>query len=374
MIAPVGERRAKVLAVAQAAELGGAEYALLRIARRLPERGFEVEIATPGRGAVADAADRDGIPVHALAVGALRGGAWPRAVVGWPRARRLMRRRSPDLVYLNGTVAQRLAPAFAGVTLVPHVHDLLDLAPRPWRSERFWRSVPVVLCDSEAVARTAAAVGAPPDRLRTVFCPIDAVEAAPRPDWADGRPVVGYVGRIEPRKGTLDLIRAARMLSDRIPDVRLVLVGDDDFAASAHYRSRVHREAEALGERVVLTGTVHEASRLMRWFDVLCVPSRREPFGTVAAEALAAGTPVVATRSGGMAEYVVPGRNGALVAPGEPEGLAEALAFVLERAQSMSGPALEDAKRFASDRVADLVAAALREALVAGPDDGRKAG
>jgi len=354
-----------VLAVSQAAELGGAEYALLRIARRLPARGFDVELATPARGGLMDAAAADGIPVHTLAVGALRGGAWPRAVVGWPRARRLMRRLEPDLVYLNGAVSQRLAPAFAGATLVPHLHDLLEVAPRPWRSERFWRSVPIVLCDSDAVGRAAAAAGAPPERLRTVYCPVDDVERAPRPDWADGQPVVGYVGRIEPRKGTLDLVRAAHRLAERLPELRLVLVGDDDFAASREYSARVREEAAALGDRVVLVGRVDEARTLMPWFDVLCVPSRREPFGTVAAEALSAGTPVVATRSGGMDEYVVPGRNGALVAPGEPGELADAIASVLESATAMSAAALEDSGRFASDRVAGLVADALEEALAA---------
>jgi glycosyltransferase involved in cell wall biosynthesis len=365
MIAAVGRERAKVLAVSQAADLGGAEYALLRIARRLPERGFDVELATPARGRLMDAADREGIPVHTLAVGALRAGAWPRAVAGWPRARRPMRRLEPDLLYLNGTVSQRLAPAFAGATLVPHLHDLIEVGPRPWSSERFWRSVPVVLCDSDAVARSAAAAGAPSERLRTVYCPVDDVERAPRPEWADGRPVVGYVGRIEPRKGTLDLVRAARLLAERLPEMRLVLVGDDDFGASRDYATRVREEAAALGDRVVLAGRVEAAPRLMPWFDVLCVPSRREPFGTVAAEAMAAGTPVVATRSGGMAEYVVPGRNGALVEPGEPAALADALASVLEGAPSMSSAALEDAGRFSSDRVADRVADALREALAA---------
>ncbi len=361
------EERAKVLAISQAAELGGAEYALLRIARRLPERGFDVELATPARGGLMDAAAGDGIPVHTLAVGALRAGAWPRAVIGWPRARHLMRRLEPDLLYLNGTVSQRLVPAFSGTTLVPHLHDLLEAAPRPWRSERFWQSVPVVLCASDAVARAAAAVGAPPGRLRTVYCPVDDVERAPKPAWADGHPVVGYVGRIEPRKGTLDLVRAARALAERVPDLRLVLVGDDDFAASREYSARVREEAAALGDRVVMTGRVDEARTLMPWFDVLCVPSRKEPFGTVAAEALAAGTPVVATRSGGMDEYVVPDRNGALVEPGEPAELADALASVLERAPSMSAAALEDAGRFSSDRVADLVASALREALASAP-------
>ena len=354
---------ARVLAVAQAAELGGAEYALLRIARRLPERGFRIEIAAPGPGATAEAARTAGFPVHELPVGPLRAGGWPRALLALPRARALRRRVRPDLVYLNGTVAQRVAPAFAGTTLVPHLHDLLERAPRPWRSRRFWAATPVVLCASGAVAERAAELGAPEDRLRTVYCPIDPVEPAPRPRWAGDGPVVGFVGRIEPRKGVLDLMRAAPLLLERRPEARIVVVGDDELGASPTYRDEVRAAAAPLGERVLLAGVAAEARRLMPWFDVLAVPSLVEPFGTVAAEALAAGTPVVATRSGGMPEYVVEGRNGALVEPGQPAALADALDRVLEHADELGAAGREDAARFASDKVAAAVAGALDEAL-----------
>lgn len=357
---------AQLLAVAQAAELGGAEYALLRIARRLPARGYRVEATTPGPGATASAFAAAGIPAHELAVGSLRAGAWPRALLALPRARALARRLGADLVYLNGTVAQRLAPAFAGRTLVPHLHDLLEAAPRPWRSRRFWEATPVVLCASGAVAERAAALGAPRERLRTVFCPVDPAEPAPRPAWAGDGSVVGFVGRIEPRKGVLDLMRAAPLLLERRPDARIVVVGEDELAASGSYRGEVRARAAALGERVLLAGAVPEANRLMPWFDALAVPSLVEPFGTVAAEALAAGTPVVATRSGGMAEYVVEGRNGALVEPGDPAALADALDRVLARSGELGARGREDAARFASDRVAAAVADALDEALAAG--------
>jgi glycosyltransferase involved in cell wall biosynthesis len=362
---------ARVLAVAQARELGGAEYGLLRIARRLPDLGFEVELTVPGPGPLERRAREAGIATHELAVGALRAGAWPRAAAAWPRARALARRLAPDLVYLNGTVAQRLAPALRGPPIVPHLHDLLPRAPRPWRSRGFWRAVPVVLCDSQAVADVAASLGAPRERLRAVGCPVEAVEPAPRPAWADGRPVVGYVGRIEPRKGTLDLLRALPALAEHRPDVRVVLVGDDELAASADYRAEVLAAADALGpERVVLAGVVEDAARLMPWFDVLCVPSAAEPFGTVAAEALAAGTPAVVTDSGGMPEYVVTGRNGAVVPVGDVAALADALDAVLARSAELGENGRVDAERFAAERVARAVADAFGEALAAGAGSG----
>lgn len=329
--------RPRVLAVAQSAAPGGAERALARIAERLPEHGFDVELASPGRGAR-----------HRLAVGGLAAGAWPRALAAWPRARRLAAKF--DVVLLNGIVTQRLAPAMTTATIVPYIHELADSPPRAWRSQEFWRAAPLVLCACDAVAQRCRGLGAPGDRLRTVYAPVEAVEPAQRPGWAQG-PVVGFVGRIEPSKGVLDLVRAMRGV-----DARLVVVGDGAGA----YADGVRREADA---RVTFAGAVEDARRLMPWFDLLAVPSRREAFGTVAAEALAAGTPVVATRSGGIEEYVVPGRNGALVMPGDVEALREAIRALLPKVASMAAAAREDAARFGAELVAADVARALRDAL-----------
>jgi glycosyltransferase involved in cell wall biosynthesis len=353
----------RVLAVAQSAALGGAEYGLLRVARRLPAHGYEVEIASPGEGPLEEAAGQAGIPTHRLAVGGLHAGDWPRALASLPRARALLRRGGFALAWLNGTVAQRLAPGLAAGTLVPHVHDLLDRAPLPWRSARFWSRAPVVLCDSTAVAERSRALGAPADRLRVVGCPVDPVEPAQRPAWADSRPTIGFVGRLEARKAPLDLLRALPSVAERVPSVRLVLVGQEELRGSASYAGEVRAEATRQGDRVLTLGGVADASRLMPWFDVLAVPSLIEPFGTVAAEALAAGTPVVATRSGGMEEYVTDGEVGALVPPGDPAALADALARVLPRSAELADACRAAAAPFASERVAGAVAEALGEAL-----------
>jgi glycosyltransferase involved in cell wall biosynthesis len=112
---------------------------------------------------------------------------------------------------------------------------------------------------------------------------------------------------------------------------------------------------------------VPDARALMSWFDVLAVGSRSESFGHVAAEALAPGTPVVAMRCGGIEEFVVPGRNGDLVPAGDVEALGTALQRLLPRAAEMEGAAREDAARFAPERVADDVAAAVHDAIARRP-------
>lgn len=329
--------RARVLAVAQSASAGGAELALRRIAARLPALGFDVEIAAPG-----GAAD------HRLNVGGLSAGAWPRALLSWPRARRLA--DGFDAVLLNGMVTQRLAPAVTGTTVVPYIHEIAERAPRAWRLQRYWSSAPLVLCACAAVAQRCRALGAPGERLRVVYAPVEAAEPALRPDWADG-PVVGFVGRIEPHKGVLDLVRAMRDV-----DAALVVVGE----GAGSYADVVRREGSG---RVIFAGAVADARPLMKWFDVLAVPSYREAFGTVAAEALAAGTPVVATRGGGIEEYVVPGQNGELVMPGDVPALARAVRELLPRARSMSEAARSSVARFDADLVAGDVADALRDAI-----------
>jgi glycosyltransferase involved in cell wall biosynthesis len=348
----------RVLAVAQAAEPGGAELALLRLVEPLAADGVELELAVPADGGVAGAARALGVPVHELPVGGLRRGGWPRAVLAWPRARSLVRRVRPDVVLLNGIVPQRLVPALGDTPVVIWLHDIVGRRPLVWRSGRFWRAVRAVACASGAVANAAVQVGRAPGPLSVIAAPVEAVAPAQRPSWADGPAVVGFVGRFEPRKGVLILLDAAEALAERVPDLRVVLVRGPGLGPDRGYEQRVLDRAAGLGDRVIVTGPVEDARALMPWFDVLCVPSLVEPFGTVAAEALAAGTPVVVTDSGGMPEYVT---SGEVVAPGNPEQLAGALERVLERAPEMAESARADVARFATARVASDLAALLRE-------------
>src|SRR5204863_7835239 len=102
------------------------------------------------------------------------------------------------------------------------------------------------------------------------------------------------------------------------------------------------------------------APGLMRHLDVLVAPSHQEPFGTVLSEAMAVGTPVVATRVGGLAEVVDDGVTGMLVEPGEPAALAAAVQEVLARRNGMSAAARAHAQQFGADAYADRVEALIR--------------
>jgi glycosyltransferase involved in cell wall biosynthesis len=275
--------------------------------------------------------------VIAPALGGLGRGEGARAVAAFPAVRRAA--RGKDVVYFNGTVAARALPAVRGTRTVLHVHDLVDrVAPH-------WRRADVVLADSEAVADRLHPLGA-----HVVHCPVEIGRPASAPPWAGDGPVVAYVGRIEPRKGVLDLVRAAPAI-----DARVVLLGDDTYGADPRYGALVAQSTD-----VEHHGWVDDAAALMDHVDVLVLPSYAEPFGTVLAEAMAAGTPVVATTVGGLPEVVQDGVTGRLVPPGRPDALAQAVNDVLSRRETMGAAARESAKRFDADAYARRV-----EALIA---------
>jgi glycosyltransferase involved in cell wall biosynthesis len=341
----------RLLAVTPVTAPGGAEIHLLRLLDGLVQRGWRITLTSPGPGPLRDAALERGWAWERLALGGLGGRRGARAVLSMPRARRLA--HDNDVVYLNGTVCGRLLPALPDVRTVLHVHDMVSRTPR------HWRRASVVLADSRAVAAALSGLVA-----EVVYGPVDLDPPPADPPWGPGPgPVVGFVGRIEPRKGPLDLVHAAPLIRRAVPDARVVLVGDDPYGADPQYLARVRASRD-----VEHHGWVADARGLMRHLDVLVLPSYAEPFGTVLSEAMAVGTPVVATHVDGLPEVVEDGVTGALVEPGSPEELAAAVVRVLAARDEMGAAAAVSARRFATEAYVDRVAA-----LIAPPGHGEAA-
>lgn len=178
-------------------------------------------------------------------------------------------------------------------------------------------------CRSQLMTLTPPAVW---DRMRIVRCGVDTARfAAP----AGGRDAAGplrvlCVGRLVPLKGQALLVRAVAALRDQGVDVDLTLVGDGPE------RPGLERLARELGveDRVTCAGAVGQDRILARYHeaDVFCLPSFAEGVPVVLMEAMACELPVVTTRTMGIPELVEDGVGGLLVAPGDGEALAAALA------------------------------------------------
>ncbi len=174
-----------------------------------------------------------------------------------------------------------------------------------------------------------------------LFRPVRQVDAREALGREQCERLVLFVGRIEQIKGIDVLLKALGLLFFRRPDLRseicLVVVGGaldpEDDASEAdkviELRRLVH--AHRMEDNVDFIGSADQR-RLALWYsaaDVCAVPSLTESFGLVALEAMACGTPVVATRVGGLQTVVENGESGLLVPAGDYQALAEAIAEVL---------------------------------------------
>jgi glycosyltransferase involved in cell wall biosynthesis len=172
--------------------------------------------------------------------------------------------------------------------------------------------------------------------------------------------VIGFAGRLTRQKALPNLFRA---LAD-VPAARLVVRGDGPEAAEL---ARL-RDELGLAERVVLLGGGDRGDvlRLFAAVDVAVLPSAWENFPHTVVEALAVGTPVVASAVGGVPEIVVDGENGLLVAPGDVPALASALAAVVTdtslRARLAAGAAPSVAP-LAEERLLAVVESTLLEVV-----------
>jgi glycosyltransferase involved in cell wall biosynthesis len=163
-----------------------------------------------------------------------------------------------------------------------------------------------------------------------------------------------WTGTIEPRKNLPNLLAAFDLLADL--DTDLVLVGPQGWKEDlGPPRPNVH-----------LLGFVPDTDRdaLYRGSIAFCLPSRWEGFGMPVLEAMAQGTPVVASAATATAEIV--GEAGILVDPGEPTEIASALRSIItdaSRRRDLAGAARARAEEFPWSRCADLTATAYTEAI-----------
>jgi phosphatidylinositol alpha-mannosyltransferase len=172
-----------------------------------------------------------------------------------------------------------------------------------------------------------------------------------------------FVGRLEKRKGLVDLLRGYEFMRARVPKSRLIIVGDGPLRSKVESFISRHRLPD-----VVLAGYVPD-SVLPRYFcsaDIFCAPATgAESFGIVLLEAMASGLPVVATEIEGYMSVLEPARDSITV---QPKGWAELGAALVilardpELRRRMGAYGLEKARRYAWEAVAHEIVKVYNEA------------
>lgn len=217
-----------------------------------------------------------------------------------------------------------------------------------------------------------------------VFRPGDASAARTRLGVAPDALVLAFAGRLQRLKAPDVLLRAAaemlRRAAARSPGEAqalrrrltvLVVGGSSGGGMGGADSADALGELSALARRLGLGDCVRflppqpqgRLADVFRAADVVAVPSHSESFGLVALEAAACGTPVVATRVGGLATAVADGRSGLLVAGHDPQAWAAALERALARRPELAAGARPHAEGFSWAATADGTVAAYRDAL-----------
>lgn len=148
-----------------------------------------------------------------------------------------------------------------------------------------------------------------------------------------------YVGRLERRKGILDLFEAIPLVAKKLPNVRFIIAGADNsrhdgFQArhGSDYSTYFHRCYSRMDSQVKFLGGVSEEQlqRLYQSCDLFVAPSRYESFGLIYLEAMNYAKPVIGCHAGGIPEVIEHGQTGLLVEPEAPTALAEAMITLLQ--------------------------------------------
>jgi D-inositol-3-phosphate glycosyltransferase len=291
--------------------------------------------------------------------------------------------------WMSGLAAEALSNAWGGTPIVHMFHTLGEMKNRIARSDEERESPERIAGEKRVLARADRVVVAtlaeqtqlrflykanerkldiiPPGVDTSHFYPIPSDEAKLFLGLKPEDRMVLYVGRIEPLKGVDTLIKAMSCLNlqdHRLP-VHLAIIGGEPDASPEEMSLEMARlqklcDELAMGQTVVFLGKRGQDTLPYYYSaaEVLVMPSHYESFGMVALEAMACGTPVIASDVGGLGFLVQDGETGYTVPDGEPDKLCEKLSLLLSDhylRQKMGQRAEEVAQSYDWDKIATKI-------------------
>ncbi len=344
------QSKTRILYVNHTGLVSGAEKVLLEILRGLNRERFEPIVTCPVEGELAEEVARLGVECRPMPA--------PRARFSWRpdralqasaalfRTAKVLRRQiriaTPDLIHANSVragIVATLAARGTGTTVLWHVHDTLPRHPlsSAIRAFAFLSRNARFIAVSQSTANSFQGRFPLGARLLAIHNGVDlrmfpvkqsGVSAFRQSlGLSESDFLVCAIGQICARKGLLELINALGRIRHQAPSIHLAVVGKVVFRHEEEYLNALNAATErlGLGERVHFTGALSNVSPVLQAADLLILNSRDEPFGLVLIEAMASGTPVLATRVGGIPEIVTDAKNGWLVERDDTEALASKL-------------------------------------------------
>ena len=306
---------------------GGVERWMMDAAAGLTARGHRCTLlGRPNAPWVAAARQRG------LSVREDHHGPWIARVL---QMRAVMRAERPEVTIVKAKKAARMATwgrsRSRGERVAIFFGLTHELDRRRWVDRYTWRRLDAGIAVARGAADWYAAQGfGPATKVHTLWKGVDlapfdrgiTLRRVTRDELgiADGEFVVGTACRLAWQKGVDQLLEAIRLVAPRLPQARFLVVGD------GRERAEIEAAAGDLGSRVRFLGHREDVPTLLAAVDLFVQPSRHEVMVQTTLEAMAAGLPVVSTRTVGADEAIVDGESGVLVPVGDASAMADAVA------------------------------------------------
>jgi glycosyltransferase involved in cell wall biosynthesis len=293
------------------------------------KRGYRMMIACQPGSRIQNVAEGKGIPVIALR---MRAAADPLAVANCIRA---IKKNGVDLVHTHSSTDSwccSMGAKLAGVPVIRSRHVTTPISTNFFSYFLFMKLADRVITSGETIRRQMLEDnGYNPRKIISVPAGIDEKRFSPeisgdnvRKDLNIGKEdyLLGIVSVLRSWKGHVYLLEAFRALREKIPHLKLVIVG----SGPQERNIRKYIEGNGLAGKVIMTGHREDVPQILKNLDLFILPSySNEATSQVIPQAMSMGIPVIATSAGGIWEVVKDGETGKLVPPRDAPALSEAI-------------------------------------------------
>lgn len=334
----------KVLFVSHTSYLfGGAENSLLLILKSINRERFDPVVIIPRSGLLEEELNRLGIRTYKV-----KYAHWVREHVGimifiyciileifaQPKFIRIIKKERINIIYSNTMVIFSGAIS-AFFTRIPHIWHIREIIkndpslcfffPDKLLLNFVMKFSNRIIAISQAVANQFSVDNF--EKIRVVpnavdFHVFEGHTSIPTINGINPEDyLVAVIGYIHEKKAQDYAIRAVKLASRKIPNIKLLLIGRDSNVFKKKLEQLIFELC--LSDKVIFTGHRNDIPQIYTFCKVILIPSLNEPFGRTTIEAMAAGVPVIGTNSGATKEILQDGITGYLVSPEDPSEMAE---------------------------------------------------
>lgn len=350
-----------ILYVHNKTAISGGERSLLNLWYNLDRERFRPVLVVPSAGALSEEAGKLGVPAHHIYIPRLSFFNLFTIAKAFKCLLRIAKDEKADVIHSYSPRNNMLAWACAktlGIRVIWHERNLIfgkeiDL------TRRFISLPDAVICNSLAVAERFRRNGIMPSKVKVILNGVDLERFDPgmsgndlkRELGAGDRKIVGLITNLSKRKRPEYFIEAASRVFRRHKDALFVIVGGEFSESETGRMSELRAKAVVAGlkDDLVFMGFKESVAPILAAFDVSVQVTEKEACSRAILESMAAGKPVVAVGGGGNPELIEDGVTGVLVAPDDPEGLADEISGLLQddtRRQEMGRSARSRAEKY----------------------------